>query len=97
MKEDKKVIIIANSSIGEICSSKLFKDQEYLDLAFTNPYKEVLEEIKENLSLKRGFRKLNPSIDIYKEYDLILEKKSKLSKWEREQVVKIIKNKLKTK
>ena len=82
-----------------VLDSNDLKDDSSIDALVkrqTNIYKEQLDRIAHELNPYSGnnyTRKLSSDINILKEYELIKQKKSKLSKWERDEIVRIVENK----
>lgn len=65
-------------------------------MRFENPYKDIMEITPYSLNdsdYESRPRRLRSDINIAAEYRLICEKKSKLSRWERDKVVSIMESK----
>lgn len=96
LKENNHEIILVDD-LSKVKNSE--DDLKYLDLDLENigsVYREGLKNIDiqgYDFSHSNYTRKIDPQIDIRKEYLLIKEKKSKLSKWERDEIIRIIESK----
>lgn len=94
LKENSHEIILVDDLSKLKSSEDALKDQNLENIG--SVYREGLKNIDlqgYDFSQNNYTRKIDPKIDIRKEYLLIKEKKSKLSKWERDEIVKTIESK----